>query len=236
MMNGRTIGADYFEQLYRDDPDPWQFETSEYERTKYSATIAALAGRRYRSCFEVGCANGVLTGRLSQQCDTLLAVDIVPDVVDRARMRCKDLVAVTIQTMAVPHELPKQTFDLIVLSEVGYYWSEKDLRRFFDFARDSVEQDGDLLLVHWTGPTNYPQTADDVHSMALGLQGFQSVFASETKEYRLDLMRHNEPALLRPSKIPAIDALAYNSGQQNGPVRRDEYPASQQIAVNHETD
>ena len=32
----------YFERLYARDPDPWRFATSEYERDKYAATLAAL--------------------------------------------------------------------------------------------------------------------------------------------------------------------------------------------------
>ena len=43
------------------DPDPWEFETSEYEAAKYDATIAALEGRRYATGLEIGCSIGVLT-------------------------------------------------------------------------------------------------------------------------------------------------------------------------------
>ena len=50
----------YFEQLYSRDPDPCRFATSEYERSKYAATLAAVPGQ-HQSCFEVGCSIGVLT-------------------------------------------------------------------------------------------------------------------------------------------------------------------------------
>ena len=70
------LGRDYFEGLYAADPDPWGFETSEYEREKHSRTVAALEGRRFARGLEVGCSIGVLTRRLAGSCDALLAVDV----------------------------------------------------------------------------------------------------------------------------------------------------------------
>ena len=75
----------YFDEMYRSDPDPWQFESSWYEERKYALTVAALPDRRYRSAFEPGCSVGVLSSLLAERCDHLLATDIVPGVLDRAR-------------------------------------------------------------------------------------------------------------------------------------------------------
>ncbi|MGB3300166.1 MAG: hypothetical protein WBA76_18035, partial [Phormidesmis sp.] len=49
-----TLSAGYFEDIYSKDPDPWDFETSEYEANKYQASLAALPGDRYQSAFEIG--------------------------------------------------------------------------------------------------------------------------------------------------------------------------------------
>ena len=38
----QSLAADFFDTLYQADPDPWRFETSDYEAAKYAATIAAL--------------------------------------------------------------------------------------------------------------------------------------------------------------------------------------------------
>ena len=41
------MGAEYFEELYRADQDPWDLATSDYERGKYDLTIAALGERPF---------------------------------------------------------------------------------------------------------------------------------------------------------------------------------------------
>ena len=45
----RSLTTDFFEALYQQDPDPWQFATSEYEAQKYAATMAALPRDLYQS-------------------------------------------------------------------------------------------------------------------------------------------------------------------------------------------
>ena len=80
------LRAAYFEELYARDPDPWDFATSEYEAAKYDATIAALAPR-YASALEVGCSIGVLTARLAERCERLLAIDVAEGALAHARER-----------------------------------------------------------------------------------------------------------------------------------------------------
>ena len=58
-----------FEDLYRVDPDPWQFATSRYEQRRYDITVACLPRARYAAAFEPGCAIGELTRRLAGRCD-----------------------------------------------------------------------------------------------------------------------------------------------------------------------
>ena len=70
-----SLPSAYFEAIYQADADPWRFATSDYEREKYAATLAALPLQAYRSGFEVGCSIGVLTSQLARRCDRLLAVD-----------------------------------------------------------------------------------------------------------------------------------------------------------------
>ncbi len=183
-----SIDPAYFQALYADEADPWGFETSPYEAAKYAATLAALPRSRYARAFEAGCANGVLTERLARRCDRLLAVDVAPDALDRARSRLADVPGVTVERRAMPDEMPAGPFSLAVVSEVGYYLSADRLAEWADRLAQAVEPGGHLVLVHWTGPTDYPLTADDVHDLFLGRDGWRAVHGDRQPQYRLDVL------------------------------------------------
>ncbi len=145
-----TLGPDYFDGVYRASTDPWQFASSPYEREKYAATLAALPRPHYARAFEIGCSIGVLTAQLALRCGHLLSVDVSETALDQARQRCADLPQVEIKKMQVPSEFPAGEFDLILVSEVGYYWSPPDLARAADQMLAALPPGGQLLLVHWT--------------------------------------------------------------------------------------
>ena len=76
----------YFEEMYRDSDDPWEFGTSPYEQRKYAVTVASLPRIRYRSAYEPGCSIGVLTELLATRCDRLLSSDIIPSALQRPKL------------------------------------------------------------------------------------------------------------------------------------------------------
>ena len=188
-----TLTPEYFEQVYAANRDPWSFETSAYEAAKYDATLAALPRKVYGSAFEIGCSIGVLTYRLAARCDRLLSVDVSERALKIARDRCRDLPHVELREMSVPGEFPNATFDLILLSEVGYYLSPDDLRRARRLIVDHLAPGAHLLLVHWTPRVHdYPLTGDEVHAEFLQLtaepqSSLRHLHGSREERYRLDL-------------------------------------------------
>ena len=185
-----SLPSGYFVDVYEARDDPWDFETSAYEAAKCDATLAALPRARYRHGLEIGCSIGVLTARLADRCDDLLAIDLVAAPLARARERCRDYLHVHFERMTVPQEFPVGTFDLIVVSEVGYYWSRADLDRARRRIIDGLEQGGHLLLVHWTPfVPDYPLTGDEVHEAFLASAGDDLRHRGGRREesYRLDL-------------------------------------------------
>ena len=154
----------YFQKMYDADPDPWSFETRWYDARKHALTVDALPRRRYRSAFEPGCSTGMLTRRLAGRCDRLLAVDAVGVAVDAAASRVRDLGHVTVERATVPDGFPPGPFDLIVLSEIGYYFDDAGLATLIDRAAGALEPGGDLVAVHWRWPVaEHARTGDDVH-------------------------------------------------------------------------
>ena len=186
-----SIDPDYFEKMYAEDIDPWDFETSEYEAKKYADTIAALPKDCYRSAFEIGGSIGVLTRKLSDRCDSLLSVDVSERAQARAKERCEHLSHVEFAVMQVPHQYPERSFDLTLVSEVGYYWGKADLEIAQRQIAQHLEPNGHLLLVHWTPYVeSYPLTGDEVHEAFLQQVGstYRSLVSRREERYRLDLL------------------------------------------------
>jgi SAM-dependent methyltransferase len=166
-VNPSSLRRDYFEELYAKDADPWRFATSPYEREKYDATLAALPKARYARGLEIGCSIGVLTRRLADRCDRLVATDIAQEPLEEARRRSADAAWVDFRRGAAPGDWPEGTFDLILLSEVVYYLSRSDVDLMAERVLSSLVPGGDLVLVHWTGETNYPLSGDEASERLL---------------------------------------------------------------------
>lgn len=165
-----SLSNKYFEDVYSASDDPWEFETSDYEASKYAETLRALPRAFYGDAFEIGCSIGVLSERLARRCGRLLSVDVAERALKRARERCRDLPQVRFERMRVPDEYPDGRFNLIVISEVGYYLSLDDLHRLQDLVIASLNADAHLLLVHWTPfVADYPLTGDRVHDSFMEL-------------------------------------------------------------------
>ena len=182
----------YFDDVYRAQPDPWDFATSPYEAAKYDATLAALPSPHYPSAFEAGCSIGVLTQRLAPRCGRLLSVDVSDQALAQARERCATLPQVRFEKRFLPVEFPDETFDLILVSEVGYYLALPDLRRLRERCVSRLAPQGDLLLVHWTPfVPDYPLTGDTVHEEFLAAAATDGPLlhkaARRGEKYRLDL-------------------------------------------------
>ena len=191
MRREQSIEPAYFEALYKDKGDPWEFETSPYEAAKYDETLAALPKDRFETVLEVGCANGVLTARLGPRCADLLALDVSETAVAAARARCADQKNICIERRRLPDEAPAGIFDLILLSEVVYYWDSADIVRLGDYVRSAAASGGYVMLVHWIGETDYPKSGDDaVAELHAALGDCVTVVRSDRHEaYRLDLWR-----------------------------------------------
>ena len=188
-----TLDPGYFDDVYRASNDPWQFASSAYEREKYAATLAALPRPHYERAFEIGGSIGVLTAQLAQRCGHLLSVDVSEAALAQARQRCSALPQVEIKKMQVPAEFPVGQFDLILVSEVGYYLSPADLARAADQMLGALPTGGQLLLVHWTPVVpDYPQTGDEVHEFFLQKTQpsgpLKHLLGQRHDKYRLDLL------------------------------------------------
>jgi 2-polyprenyl-3-methyl-5-hydroxy-6-metoxy-1,4-benzoquinol methylase len=158
-----TLPPEYFEEKYKSDIDPWRFRTSEYERDKYRATLRSLTRESYAAGLEVGCSIGVLTKLLGARCVNLLAIDTSETAIEAARSVNDG--NVSFRRATLPEDYPAGTFDLIVLSEVLYYFEKADLERVARSCIQSIAEDGEIVLCHWLGETDYPLTGREASEL-----------------------------------------------------------------------
>ena len=185
-----SLTPGYFDQVYAANSDPWNFAESEYEREKYADTLAHLPRERYPTALEVGCSIGVLTAQLAGRCDHLLGVDVSEAALAKARERCAALPQVAFARLQIPEDEPEGIFDLLVVSEVAYYWSRADLEKAMELLAAHHRRGGHLVLVHWTPPVHdYPQTGDGVHNIWTARPEWSVVQDLTRERYRLSVLQ-----------------------------------------------
>lgn len=189
-----ALDAAYFDDLYARRDDPWRLASRWYEQRKRDATIAALPAERYSSALEIGCSIGLLTERLAERCDALLAVDIAEDAVALARGRLADRPAsavVRIEQHDALRALPEGEFDLIVLSEVGYYADLDALDRLVPAIEAALHPTGALVACHWRHPVaDYPLRGDDVHAR-LARSSLERIVSHVERDFVLEVFAHD---------------------------------------------
>ena len=195
MRKTQSLDAAYFDGLYANKPDPWNFATSDYEARKYDETIAALGDERAGRGLEVGCSIGILTRRLAPLCDRVVATEVSRAALEQAEARCTDVANIEFRLVSGADQSFDGAFGLIVMSEVVYYWDDADLDRVAEGIRRTLSPNGRILLVHYTLETDYPKSGDDaVGALSARLRGLVSVEISRRAEaYRLDLWRRSQP-------------------------------------------
>ncbi len=186
-MSRDTTTEAFFETIYSQSDDPWQLSTSPYEQGRYAATLRAIEGHRYKFAFEPGCSIGILTERLAAICDHVEAMDISPTAVAKARQRCRSLSNVNISQGALPYFASDHIFDLIVLSEIGYYMEAATLSTLAASLVEQLTPGGTLLAVHWLGNSpDHVLSGDQVHEILGSLPGLTNEESERYEGFRLD--------------------------------------------------
>jgi SAM-dependent methyltransferase len=203
-----TLGPHYFDQMYAAADDPWGFTSRWYEKRKYALTLAMLPAERHARAFEMGCSIGVLTRQLADRCDDLLACDIAKAAVDAAARRTAGWPNVRVEQRALPEQWPEGEFDLIVASEILYYFGGDDLLNVIELCQSSLKPGGTLFAAHWRHPVaEYPRSGDSVHQALASWPGLAI------------LARHQEPDFIAEAYQRGQNAVSV--AQTTGLIARD---------------
>ncbi len=185
-----TEGASTFERLHRDEADPWKVAERFYERRKRALTIASLPRPRFHRVLEVGCSVGALAQELSSVSDVLLALDTSETAVRRTNEALSTSAAATARLATVPRDWPRGDgpFDLIVLSETGYFLSSDQLDEVIRQITTSLDEDGVLLLCHWRHPIEgWQLDGDGVHERVRELSGLTTLSLHTEEDFLLEV-------------------------------------------------
>jgi SAM-dependent methyltransferase len=157
---------EFFDTMWQQG-DPWEFDSSAYEQSRYAHLLRLLSGRYYPRVLEIGCGAGTFTRHLARQADHVVALDVSVTAIARARALPMGPAVVDFrQANAMEYDLHAEgPWDLIVIGDIICYlgW----LYSFFDVAwftsqlfaatrhgghclfSNAMGDFGDMLLLPW---------------------------------------------------------------------------------------
>ena len=168
-----------FEAKFQENPDPWNYGSSRFEAFKRQILLQACGTRQYGRGLELACANGETSLLLARKCLSLLAVDGSVSAVAEAQRRTAGLKHVVIAEAALPQDMPRGMFDLIVISELLYYLKSRDLDAVLRRSIAALSPGGRLVVLHHTiyfDDVAIPPAAAQQRAVELLGQSLQPVF------------------------------------------------------------
>lgn len=162
MRRGSSYDSIWWDSFY-EPVDPFRFDSDPREALKYERTLDLCGQGPFERALEIGCAEGVFTELLAHRCRELLAIDISEVAVDRATARAGRVPGVRCEQRTLPREFPDGPFDLIVASDVMYYWQLADLGDVIPVIEASIAPGGRLVTLHYAPPMGAVLDGNEVH-------------------------------------------------------------------------
>jgi len=172
--------------------DPYDCDTSEYERLKRERTLAVLRSvGRFGSAIDVGCGDGALTKELAAMADTVLGADISDLAVKQAKEKMAELPNVNVIRFDIFENDPPGTYDLVVCSEILYYLERDALPAVADRLVKSLNPGGYLTLIHARAK------GDDTAGVELKKFGAKTIHEMFIADHRLTVVQDDVQPMYR---------------------------------------
>ncbi|MEL4505999.1 bifunctional PIG-L family deacetylase/class I SAM-dependent methyltransferase [Luteococcus sp. H138] len=148
-----AVAPGEFDAMFEHGDDPWHVETSWYEARRQALVEAILPHETLGRVLDLGCSTGRLTAALAARAREVVAVDHSAEALRVARDR--HITNVEWRQGSLSSVLPELEgpFDLVVLSEVGYFLDGAALLATLSAVTSLLEADGTVLAAHWRRPT-----------------------------------------------------------------------------------
>lgn len=138
-----------FERRYLENPDPWSYHSSDYEREKYDRTLerALSHAPAHGRALEIGCSIGVFTKMIAARFDRVTAVDLSKEAVASARQHTRDFDNIDYVVGDLRKLDLAETYDVVFCAEVLSYIPERDAPMVVEQLRRLVGPRGVMVMV-----------------------------------------------------------------------------------------
>ncbi len=199
------VEDDVFDRLHTERDDPWQVDRSWYEQRKRDLTLAILPRQRFGRALEIGCSTGALAARLAPRCGELLGVDLSAVAVAAAQARLTGVEGVRIERRRLPDDFPQGRWDLVVVSEVGYFLSPAALCSLITRVEQSLTTEGVVVLCHWWHEVRgWPLDGPRVHQIWRRASRLPHLSRVREADFGIDLLggtsAHRHTSRTRPER------------------------------------
>lgn len=132
-----------FPELFAEINDPWGYSTSGFEKERFNIIIQLAQSVPHKNILEIGCAEGHLTEKLAKITHNMSAIEISADAIARAKQKTSGVNF--INSDFEKYQPKNKKYDLVVLSEVLYYFKNKDA------VIKNIKKSGRYLIVSNAG-------------------------------------------------------------------------------------
>lgn len=188
--------SQYFEAMYEESDDPWDYANRWYEKRKRQICMSVLPKMSFEHVLEIGCANGFLSELLAERCQKLLCIDANPKAIELAKQRLDASAHVEFIQHRIPNEFPNGSFDLIVVSEILYYLSKSEVTACLEHIKTSLSKDGVVLSCHWRYPIEgFELNGNTVHELLRTELNLHHSFSLTDPDFVLDIWTHHSASV-----------------------------------------
>ena len=97
---------------------------------------------------------------------------------------------------------PAGRFDLIVLSEVAYYWDPATLERLISTLHTHLAEDATVVACHWRHPVaDYPLGGDEANGIIRAALPLTRIAVHEERDFLLEVFSTN------PRSVAEVEGL-----------------------------
>jgi hypothetical protein len=128
---------------------------------------------------------------LTERCARVTASDVAPAALQSAQQRLDDIGRcdqVSLLQQSLDEPWPPGPFDLMVLSEVGYYLAPEALRSTLDRECPRLAAGATVVAAHWRHRVDdYLMTGDRVNEIIAETAGFHSIASYRDADVVIDV-------------------------------------------------